>query len=229
MGKSSVIITIILICLAIAALIMFASVAADYISYNSMQNETEVFAEKSEETPTPTLKPTPVPTPTPKPVPEDVKYMMEFIPTVAAEMKERKGMFGRLIFPDTGISVALFTDGAGQTLAEKRQGICDAEDSAALYYDEEGAVIADHNNQGFAELINVLQGQKAYIITADSVLELLCSRLIDGHNNDHKGIVDENYEQIRNVGDFICYTCKENWLDVRIVVLDMIDEYFINK
>ena len=220
MRKSSVFFKIILICLAAASLAMFAFVISDCFEFTFSQAKPEEAAEASE-----TTAPTPEPIPTPKPVPEDVKQMMEYIPVTAVEMEARAGMFGRLVIPDSGINVALFTDGEGETLAEKRQGICDAEDSAALYYDEEGTVIADHNNQGFAMLINVLLGQKAYIITSDSVFELVCSKLIDGHNNNHKGLVDENYEPISNAGDFICYTCKETWLDVRIVVLDIIDEY----
>ena len=211
-----------LVCLAAASLAMFAFVISDCFEFTFSQTKPEKAADVSE-TSAPTPEPTP--TPTPKPVPEDVKQMMEYIPVTAVEMDARAGMFGRLVIPDSGINVALFTDGEGETLAEKRQGICDAEDSAALYYDEEGAVIADHNNQGFAALINVLPGQKAYIITSDSVFELVCSKLIDGHNNNHKGLVDENYEPINNAGDFICYTCKETWFDVRIVVLDIIDEY----
>ncbi len=226
MSRSSVIFKIILVCLVLAALVMFASVARDYFAL--LFSGTDDTAAPAE-TPPPTIAPTPMPTPTPKPVPEDVRTMMEYIPPVRAEMDVRFGMFGRLVMPDSGINVALFTDGEGETIAEKRQGVTDAEDSAALYYDEEGAVIADHNNQGFAALINVRPGQKAYIITSDSVLELVCSRLIDGHNNNHKGLVDENYEPIRNAGDFICYTCKETWLDVRIAALDIIDEYFIDE
>ncbi len=224
MNKLSIVFKISLICLAAASLVMFASVVSDYFDFTFSQAKPEATADLSE-----TAAPTPEPTPTPKPIPEDVKQMMEYIPVTALEMNARAGMFGRFVIPESGINVALFTDGAGETLAEKRQGICDAEDSAALYYDEEGAVIADHNNQGFASLINVLPGQKAYIITSDSVIELVCSRLIDGHNNNHKGLVDENYEPIRNAGDFICYTCKETWLDVRIVVLDIIDEYSLNE
>ena len=219
---------IILVCLAAASLAIFAFVVSGCFEFTFSQMKPEKAVDVSE-TSAPTPEPTPTPTPTPKPVPEDVKQMMEYIPVTALEMDARAGMFGRLVIPDSGINVALFTDGEGETLAEKRQGICDAEDSAALYYDEEGAVIADHNNQGFATLINVLPGQKAYIITSDSVIELICSKLIDGHNNNNKGLVDENYEPIRNAGDFICYTCKETWLDVRIVVLDVIDEYSVNE
>ena len=215
-----------LVCLAAASLVMFAFVISGCFEFTFSQTKQEE-AEEASETSAPTPEPTP--TPTPKPVPEDVKQIMEYIPVTAAEMDARTGMFGRLVIPDSGINVALFTDGEGETLAEKRQGLCDAEDSAALYYDEEGAVIADHNNQSFALLIDVLPGQKAYIITSDSVIELICSKLIDGHNNNHKGLVDENYEPIRNAGDFICYTCKETWLDVRIVVLDIIDEYSVNE
>ena len=224
MRKTGTVLKICLLCLVLASLLMFASVAAEYFRLSLSVADAETVLPLSQE-PSP---PTPLPTPSPTPIPEDVKRMMEFIPSAAAEMSSRYGMFGRLVFPDTGISVALFTDGAGETLAEKRQGICDAEDSAVLYYDEEGAVIADHNNQSFAGLMNVLVGQKAYIITSDSVLELVCTGLIDGHNNDHRGIVDENYAPIRNSGDFICYTCKESWLDVRIVVLDMTEEYSMN-
>ena len=218
----------------LASLAMFVTVTAEYFRLDSAESGTAAFAGQPEEAPlvptsVPRSKPTPKPTPTPKPIPEDVKAIMEYIPATASEMSSRPGMFGRLLFPDTGISVALFTDGGGEVIAEKRQGICDAQDSAVLYYDEEGAVIADHNNQGFTNLIRASAGQKAYIITADSVLELVCTRLIDGHNNDHRGLVDENYAPIRNAGDFICYTCKESWLDIRIVVLEFIDEYFINK
>lgn len=222
MRKTRTVFKIILSCLVIAALALFVYAVSDYFAFSRRAAE-EASAVSAAPAPTPT------PAPTPKPIPEDVKPMMELIPAVAAEMSERYGMFGRLIMPDSGINVALFTDGAGESIAEQRQGICDAEDSAALYYDEEGAVIADHNNQGFAALMDVRPGQKAYIITSGSVLELVCTKLIDGHNNNHKGLVDGDYEPIRNAGDFICYTCKETWLDVRVVALDVIDEHFINK
>ena len=219
MGTSRGIIKILLAGLVLASLLLFTFVVTELFRLSFSAGAAEVL----EEAPELTLPPAP----TPKPVPGDVQQMLGYVPYAADEIAGRPGMFGRLFFPDAGISVALFTDGPGETLAEKRQGICDAEDSAALYYDEEGAVIADHNNQAFAGLINVLAGQKAYIVTADSVLELVCSQLIDGHNNDHKGIVDADYAPLRSVGDFICYTCKENWLDVRIVVLELLGEYTI--
>ena len=219
-GTPNTIIKIVLLLMAAVSLVMFASVAAEYFRLSRAEHAAATPAEE-----TPGAPPTPSPSPTPKPIPEEVKRLMEFIPATAAEISARPGMFGRLVFPDAGINTALFTDGPGETIAEKRQGLCDAPDSAALYYDAEGAVIADHNTQAFAALTQVLEGQKAYIITADSVLELVCTRLIDGHNDNHRGIVDENYVPLRNVGDFICYTCKEVWLDVRIVVLDMMDEY----
>lgn len=226
MNTPKTVIKIVLLLMALASLLMFAAVAAEYFRLGLSESGAEVLTEEPPAAPPKTVqKSAPKPTPTPKPIPGEVKALMEYIPFTASEMGSRPGMFGRLVFPDTGISVALFTDGAGETVAEKRQGICDAQDSAALYYDEEGAVIADHNNQSFAGLINVSAGDRAYIITADSVLELICTGLIDGHNNDHKGLVDEDYAPIRGAGDFLCYTCKENWLDIRVAVLDILDEY----
>ena len=220
------IIKVVLLLMVLVSLVMFASVAAEYFRLGFAEDGTSAPARQAGEAlPSASPAPTPKPVSTPKPIPEDVKLLMEYIPVTAAEMSSRPGMFGRLVFPDTGINTALFTDGPGGTLAEKRQGICDAPDSAVLYYDAEGAVIADHNTQSFAALPQVLPGQKAYIITADSVLELVCTRLIDGHNDNHRGLVDENRAPIQNVGDFICYTCRDVWLDVRIVVLDMLDEY----
>ena len=222
----NIVIKAVLLLMAAASLVMFASVAAEYFRLDRAENGMATPAGQTLTAPAaPSPVPTLIPTPTPKPVPGDVKLLMEYIPSTAAEMSARPGMFGRLVFPDTGINTALFTDGPGETIAEKRQGICDAPDSAVLYYDAEGAVIADHNTQAFANLIQVLPGQKAYIITADSVLELVCTWLIDGHNDNHRGIVDENYAPLQHVGDFICYTCKDVWLDVRIVMLDLVDEY----
>ena len=182
-------------------------------------------------TPSPTPIPTPIPTPSPTPIPIEAAYMLTRVPSVTHEMAERYGMAGRLVFPDTGIDVALITDGEGYDLASRRQGICDAEDSALLYYSpDEGMVIADHNTQAFSALINVEAGQKVYIISDTGVTELECTALADGHNNDHAGLVDESFEPIGSEHDYVCYTCMDCWTNIRMVFLDVTHEYkqFVN-
>ena len=182
-------------------------------------------------TPSPTPIPTPIPTPSPTPIPIEAAYMLTRVPSVTHEMAARFGMAGRLVFPDTGIDVALITDGEGYDLASRRQGICDAEDSALLYFSpDEGMVIADHNTQAFSALINVETGQKVYIISDTGVTELECTALADGHNNDHAGLVDESFEPIGSEHDYVCYTCMDFWTNIRMVFLDVTHEYkqFVN-
>lgn len=178
-------------------------------------------------TPVPTPVPTPPPTPTPTPIPEAVKTLSAYLPQVAQEMSVRADMFGRLVFPDTGISVAVFTDDFTDANAYLRQAICDAEDSASMYYDSSCGcdIICDHSTQNFMPLPEVQVGQKAYILKAESITELVCTRLIDGHNNNHIGLTDENSLPLDRPGDILCYTCLDNWQNIRIVVLEAAGEY----
>ena len=83
MGKSDILIKLILICLALAALVMFAAVAADYIQLTFSQSETAVFSENAPVTPSPTPEPTPAPTPTPEPLPDANPYRPSIAPTPA--------------------------------------------------------------------------------------------------------------------------------------------------
>ena len=76
--------------------------------------------------------PTPEPTPTPKPVSAEVRALFGRNRRVSLERAEREYMTGRLLIPDAGIDVALFSDGEGDDEALIRQNICDAEDSAAI-------------------------------------------------------------------------------------------------
>ena len=178
-------------------------------------------------TPVPTPSPTPIPTPTPTPIPEAVRTLSAYLPQVAAEAETRADMLGRLVFPDTGINVAVFTDNFTDANAYLRQAICDAEDSASMYYDSSCRcnIICDHSTQNFMPLPEVQVGQKAYLLKADGLTELVCTKLINGHNNNHIGLTDENYAALDHPGDIICYTCLDNWQNIRIVVLDVAGEY----
>ena len=181
-------------------------------------------------TPSPTPAPTPPPTPTPTPIPEAVKTLSAYLPQVAQEMSVRADMFGRLVFPDTGINVAVFTDDFTDANAYLRQAICDAEDSASMYYDSSCGcdIICDHSTQNFMPLPEVQVGQKAYILKAESIVELVCTKLINGHNNNHVGLTDENSLPLDRPGDILCYTCLDNWQNIRIVALDVVEEYDMN-
>ncbi len=149
-------------------------------------------------------------------------------PYVGAEMKNRYGMIGRLVIPAVGIDVAVCTDGPGESVEAVRQAVCDAEDSALLYFSpEEGAVIADHNTQAFATLINVEKGDKAYLIDNEKVTEFVCTSLTDGHNNNHAGLVDENFASIGTDHDIVMYTCMDVWTNIRIVEFAIVNEYVL--
>lgn len=145
---------------------------------------------------------------------------------VAEEKETRYGMAGRLVIPGAGIDVALFTDGIGETEAEKRQAICDAQDSAALFNDGAGDLIGDHNNQAFALLGNVQLGDKAFILRGHSILSLECNLVMTGHNYG-QGIVDDEGCFVSSYTDYICYTCEDSWNNVSIVGFSVVDEDYV--
>lgn len=169
--------------------------------------------------------PAPSPTPTPKPVSPEVQALMGQNAQTAEERNRREYMTGRLVIPSAAVNVALFSDGAGEDEAQIRQTICDAEDSAAIYSDGIGMVIADHNNQAFQLLSEVQPGDRAYILRGESILSLECEIIFDGHN-DGEGVTDANGVPATYYAEYICYTCGTDWTNVKIVGLNVIDEDF---
>lgn len=134
---------------------------------------------------------------------------------VAQEFKTRAGMYGRLVIPGVGIDVALIIPSA----MSQAQAVTDAGDSACIMIGWHGPntnVIADHNNQSFAPLSKVTVGMPAYIITENGQIDLRCSVVIDGHNA-VTNITDLNYTPVEGIADYVCYTCQDNWRNVRIV------------
>lgn len=175
--------------------------------------------------PTPIVipSPTPSPTPTPKPVSPEVQALMGLNEQTAAERNRREYMTGRLVIPSGAVNVALFSDGVGEDEAQIRQAICDAEDSAAIYSDGIGIVIADHNNQAFQFLSEVKPGDRAYILRGESILSLECAVTFDGHN-DGEGVTDADGVPATYYAEYICYTCGTDWTNVKIVGFNVIDE-----
>ena len=141
----------------------------------------------------------------------------------ALEKNRREYMTGRLVIPSASVDVALFSDGVGEDEAQIRQAICDAEDSAAIYSDGIGIVIADHNNQAFQFLSEVQPGDRAYILRGESILSLECEVTFDGLNSG-MGVTDADGIPATFYAEYICYTCGTDWTNVKIVGFNVIDE-----
>ena len=185
----------------------------------------ETAAPTSEPTPAPTPEPTPEPTPRPtkKPISPEVQALMPRNLEVYEEKLTRHYMAGRLLIPSVGIDVALFLWGEGEDEDIMRQNVTDNLDSALLYSDGVGQIIADHSNQEFRTLPLVRVTDPAYILTGDFILSLTCDMVINGINTGF-GITDTEGYPVTADEDFICYTCGENWMDIRIVGLMETDE-----
>lgn len=122
------------------------------------------------------------------------------------------GTFGRLDIPSIGIGVALnyvdLRDGTAQS-------VVDAYDSAAYFFWHDCKyVIADHNNQGFANLRNAQVGSYAQISKADGYVDTyICTRVCtDGRNTqydllDEYGISADSFENCC----LLMYTCNQDW------------------
>ena len=118
--------------------------------------------------------------------------------------------YGRLYVPDAKIDVALYLGYA--------QGICDRQDSANFFSFglDEGKTIADHNNQEFSKLFSVEVGTLGYIeLENGDIINIVCTDVFNGHH-DGTYIVDENWVNIMNVADYMMYTCRDSWRNVRI-------------
>lgn len=183
---------------------------------------------------TPTPAPTPTPEPTPEPMPEptvkpispEVLALLEQNEAVWAEKARRYWMAGRLIIPSVNIDVALFINGEGSDIATIRQNVCDAEDSAILYNDTIGNVIADHSNQAFAPLPYVNKGDAAYILEGDCILSLKCEDVMDGINTG-EGLTDLDGMWLTANYDIVCYTCGEDWTHIKAAGFMITDaDYF---
>ena len=180
---------------------------------------------KASSAPSPVPTPTPSPTPTPKPISPEVQALMGQNAQTALERNKREYMTGRLVIPSAAVNVALFSDGVGEDEAQIRQAICDAEDSAAIYSDGIGIVIADHNNQAFQLLGEVQPGDRAYILRGESILSLECEAIFDGLNSG-MGVTDADGIPATLYAEYICYTCGTDWTNVKIVGFKVIDEDF---
>ena len=122
------------------------------------------------------------------------------------------GTFGRLDIPSIGIGVALnyvdLRDGTAQS-------VVDAYDSAAYFFWHDCKyVIADHNNQGFANLRNAQVGSYAQISNADGYVDTyICTRVCTDGRNTQYDLLDEYgvSADLSENGSLLMYTCNQDW------------------
>lgn len=118
--------------------------------------------------------------------------------------------YGRLYIPDAKIDVALYKGYA--------QSICDRRDSANIFSFglDEGKTIADHSTQEFRKLFSVQTGMQGYIeLTNGDIINIVCTDIFNGHNTGAT-ITDEDGNNVMDVSDFMMYTCRNGWQNVRI-------------
>ena len=118
--------------------------------------------------------------------------------------------YGRLYVPDAKIDVALYVGWA--------QGICDRQDSANIFSFglDEGKTIADHSTQEFRKLFSVRVGTQGYIeLKNGDIINIVCTDIFNGHNIGY-AITDEDGNNVMDVADFMMYTCRNDWRNVRI-------------
>ena len=170
--------------------------------------ETEMPTEETEEPAT--TSPIEIPTETENPV----QVTQE--PQVNLD-DNRTGFIGRLIVSSVGINLAC-RESFDIITAQK---YVDEKDSAAIYWVDNARVVADHNNQGFANLSKVNIGDNAEMYLKDgSQISYVVVDKFQGHNtgidltdNDYNYILDDN------IGGLTLYTCYAGWKNVWIVYL----------
>lgn len=122
--------------------------------------------------------------------------------------------YGRLYVPNAMIDVALYKGNS--------QAICDRQDSANIFALglDEGKTIADHSNQEFRKLFDVTIGTDGYIeLKNGDIINIVCINVFNGHNNGVY-ITDEEGNNVMDVADYMMYTCRNGWRNVRICLWD---------
>lgn len=142
-------------------------------------------------------------------------------PIISIDLSDnREGFIGRLVIPSVGINLACRESFDGDTA----QKYVDAKDSAAIYWARDARIIADHNNQGFANLSKVNIGDLATMYYKDkSCVTYSVVNKFKGHNTGSE-LTNNDYECIfdDNIGGLTLYTCYAGWENIWIVYLQPI-------
>lgn len=141
---------------------------------------------------------------------EEVQKPVQQINSLYTDDYSYANFYGRLYIPSVEIDVALYY--------EMSQSATDRADSAAIftYGSYGGEIIADHNNQDFGKLFDVSVGTTGYIQLSDgNVINIKCVDVINGHNTGTE-LTDENYNIVMGKYDYLMYTCRNGWKNIRI-------------
>lgn len=133
-----------------------------------------------------------------------------------ADDRNYSDFYGRFYVPDAKIDVALYY-GLSQAAADRQ-------DSAAIFAWENyyGELIADHNNQEFSKLFSVEVGTEGYIqLASGDIISIVCVDVFNGHNTGDL-ITDENYITVHGRTDYLTYTCRNGWKNIRICLWNKI-------
>ena len=179
--------------------------------------ETTVETETTEETTTETTAPphSTAPTEPTTTAPETETEEKTVQPTY--------GTAGRIEIPSAGIGVPL---NFARLEIDDVQRIVDAPDSAAYFWFKETfPVIADHNNQGFANLHNVRKGDIAVASSADGRSgKYVCNCVCYGTNTGKDILDNEGFSIAGTVtADLIMYTCCDGWQNILLTYWKAVD------
>lgn len=133
-----------------------------------------------------------------------------------ADDRNYSDFYGRFYVPDAKIDVALYYG--------LSQAATDRQDSAAIFAWENyyGELIADHNNQEFSKLFSVEVGTEGYIqLASGDIISIVCVDVFNGHNTGDL-ITDENYITVQGRTDYLTYTCRNGWKNIRICLWNKI-------
>lgn len=142
--------------------------------------------------------------------PKETQKSVEQVNSLYADDYNYSNFYGRLYIQSVGIDVALYY--------ELSQSATDRVDSAAIftYGSYDGEIIADHNNQDFGKLFDVVVGTTGYIqLSNGDVINIKCVDVLNGHNTGTE-LTDENYCSVMGQYDYLMYTCRNGWQNIRI-------------
>lgn len=159
-------------------------------------------------TPIPTAEPTPIPTPEPtaQPVYSAPSYTPSYTPTydpIANDPLYAEA--GRFYIPSVGIDVGLAQGCESQAITDRADTAWFQEYN--FWSGDTTHVIADHDNQDFANLTGVSVGDEAVIENPDgTTTTLVCKEVLDAYNRGDIVTADGRCLD-SEAGNYVVYTC----------------------
>jgi sortase (surface protein transpeptidase) len=150
------------------------------------------------------------------------------IEDAAEEMEQRPGMVGRLVIPDCGIDVAVFSV-TGDDTAGTRQRIVNRKDSALYLPATENTreIIADHAVQGFSGMEQAVPGSTLLYLNGNGTTKVYrCTACAVGTGtNTGSDLLDANGTSLLagQDGKLVLYTCHGLWQTVSYTIWEPLE------